>query len=155
MRPASQRFFINSCIYLWIWIISYLATFLGTNSLSVLMCHKAVNQSINSEIKLFRWISLKTTRVDIYVGIFIPVSSRTGRFWDWFVCLILHSCQYGNAYIGGQSQIYVNTGERTQIQIFSHPSNNRGQREHATELALVATDFPDISSENFSCILEG
>jgi len=28
-------------------IISYLATFLGTNSLSVLMCRKAVNQSIN------------------------------------------------------------------------------------------------------------
>jgi len=27
-------------------IISYLATFLGTNSLSVLMCHKAINQSM-------------------------------------------------------------------------------------------------------------
>jgi len=47
MRPASQRFFIHSCIYLRILIISYLATFLGTNSLSVLMCRKAVNQSIN------------------------------------------------------------------------------------------------------------
>jgi len=47
MRPASQRFFIHSCIYLHILIISYLATFLGTNSLSVLMCRKAVNQSIN------------------------------------------------------------------------------------------------------------
>jgi len=47
MRPSSQRFFIHSCIYLRIWIISYLATFLiGTNSLSVLMCRKAVNQSI-------------------------------------------------------------------------------------------------------------
>jgi len=46
MRPASQRFFIYSCIYLQILIISYLATFLGTNSLSVLMCRKAVNQSI-------------------------------------------------------------------------------------------------------------
>jgi len=48
-RPASQRFFIHSCIYLRIFIISYLATFLGTNStnsLSVLMCRKAVNQSI-------------------------------------------------------------------------------------------------------------
>jgi len=46
MRPASQRFFIHSCIYLRISIISYLATFLlGTNSLSVLMCRKAVNQS--------------------------------------------------------------------------------------------------------------
>jgi len=41
MRPASQRFFIHSCIYLRILIISYLAT----NSLSVLMYHKAVNQS--------------------------------------------------------------------------------------------------------------
>jgi len=47
MRPASQRFFIHSCIYLRILIISYLATFLGTNSLSVLMCRKEVNQSIN------------------------------------------------------------------------------------------------------------
>jgi len=46
LRPASQRFFIHSCIYLRISIISYLATFLGTNSLSVLMCRKAVNQSI-------------------------------------------------------------------------------------------------------------
>jgi len=47
MRPASQRFFIHSCIYLRMLIMSYLATFLGTNGLSVLMCRKAVNQSIN------------------------------------------------------------------------------------------------------------
>jgi len=47
MRSASQRFFIHSCIYLWIVIISYLATFLGTNSLSMLMCCcKAVTQSL-------------------------------------------------------------------------------------------------------------
>jgi len=45
MRPASQHFFINSCIYLRILIISYLAMFLGSNSLSVLMCRKAINQS--------------------------------------------------------------------------------------------------------------
>jgi len=44
MRPASQRFFIHSCIYLF--IISYLATYRGTSSLCVLMCRKAVNQSI-------------------------------------------------------------------------------------------------------------
>jgi len=44
MRPVSQRFFIHSCIYLRILIISYLATFLGTYSLSVLMCRKVVNQ---------------------------------------------------------------------------------------------------------------
>jgi len=50
MRLASQRFFIHSCIYLRILLISYLATFLGTNSLSVLMCHKAVNLSICSQI---------------------------------------------------------------------------------------------------------
>jgi len=50
MRPASQHFFIHSYIYLPILIISYLATFLGTNSLSVLMCRKAVNQSINQSI---------------------------------------------------------------------------------------------------------
>jgi len=42
MRSESQRFFIYSCLR--ILIISYLAMFLGTNSLSVLMCRKAVNQ---------------------------------------------------------------------------------------------------------------
>jgi len=47
MRPASQRFFKHSCMYLRILTISNLATFLGTNSLSVLMWRKAVNQSIN------------------------------------------------------------------------------------------------------------
>jgi len=50
MRPASQRCFIHSCICLRILIISYLATFLGTNSFSVLIGRKAVNQSINQSI---------------------------------------------------------------------------------------------------------
>jgi len=45
MRQAGQRFFIRSCIYLRILILSYLATLLGTNGISVLMCRKAVNQS--------------------------------------------------------------------------------------------------------------
>jgi len=47
MRPASQHFFIHNCIHLRILIISNLVTFLGTNSFSVLICRKAVNQSIN------------------------------------------------------------------------------------------------------------
>jgi len=51
MKPGSQRFFVHSCIYLRILIISYLATFLGTNSFSVLMCRKAVNQSIKAIIQ--------------------------------------------------------------------------------------------------------
>jgi len=51
MRPASQRFFIHSCIYLQILVISYFATFLGTNNLFGLMCRKAVNQSINIAAK--------------------------------------------------------------------------------------------------------
>jgi len=51
MRPASQRFFIRSCIYLRILIIPYLATFLGTSSLSVLICRKAVNQSITVQAR--------------------------------------------------------------------------------------------------------
>jgi len=46
MMPATMRFFIHSYINLRILIISYLATFLGTNSLSVPMCRKAVNQSV-------------------------------------------------------------------------------------------------------------
>jgi len=45
MRPTSKRFLIHSCIYLRILIISYLATFLVTNILAVLMCRKAANQS--------------------------------------------------------------------------------------------------------------
>jgi len=50
-RPVSvSSYTLHSCIYLRILIISYLATFLGTNtnSLSVLISRKAVNQSINS-----------------------------------------------------------------------------------------------------------
>jgi len=43
----------HGCIYLRILIISYLATFLATNSLSVLMCCKAVNQSINFSLNHF------------------------------------------------------------------------------------------------------
>jgi len=46
-EAGQSAFFIYSCIYLQILIISYLATYLGTNSLSVLMCCKAVNQSIS------------------------------------------------------------------------------------------------------------
>jgi len=57
LRPASQRFFIHSCIYLRILIISYLATFLGTYSLFVLMCRKAVNQSM----LIWRWIFIAFT----------------------------------------------------------------------------------------------
>jgi len=45
MRPASLRFFLHSCIYLRILIISYLATFLGTNI--SFLCWCAVKQSIN------------------------------------------------------------------------------------------------------------
>jgi len=41
MRPASQ-FFTHNCIHLRILFISNLVTFFGTNSLSVLMCRKAV-----------------------------------------------------------------------------------------------------------------
>jgi len=52
MRPASQRFFIQIYIYLRILIISYLATSLGTSSLSVLMCRKAVNQSNVNRINI-------------------------------------------------------------------------------------------------------
>jgi len=43
IKRVSQRFFIHSCIYLRILIISYLATFLCTNSLSVQMCRKALS----------------------------------------------------------------------------------------------------------------
>jgi len=47
MWPASHRFFIHSCIYLWILYHILLSNVSSTflNSLSVLMCRKAVNQS--------------------------------------------------------------------------------------------------------------
>jgi len=48
MRPASQRFFKQ--LYLSTNLDHILfSNFLGTNSLSVLMCRKAVNQSINRD----------------------------------------------------------------------------------------------------------
>jgi len=50
MRPASQRFFIHSCIYLRILIISYLATFLGNAALIAFLCWCAVKQSISQSI---------------------------------------------------------------------------------------------------------
>jgi len=55
MRPASQRFFIHSCSYLRILITPYLATFLGTSSLSVLMCRKTINQSILASL---HWLKM-------------------------------------------------------------------------------------------------
>jgi len=62
MRPASKRFFIHSCIYRRILIISYLATSRGTNSLSMLMCRRAVNQSINlREVIMIRDSSLTSS----------------------------------------------------------------------------------------------
>jgi len=55
IRPTNQRFFIHSCIYLRILIISYLATFLGTNSLSVRCAVKqSINQSINQSLILYQ-----------------------------------------------------------------------------------------------------
>jgi len=67
MRPASQCFFIHSCIYLRILIISYLATFLGTNSLSLLMCREAVDQSINQSINQKLNITI-TFNTDLWNG---------------------------------------------------------------------------------------
>jgi len=47
-HEAGQSAFLHTRLYLYtILIISYLATFPGTNSLSVLMWNKTVNQSIN------------------------------------------------------------------------------------------------------------
>jgi len=73
MRPASQRSFIHSCIYLRILILSYLATFLGTNSLSVLMCRKAVNQSINLEDAKCNCIEHTHTHTHTYLYIYIYI----------------------------------------------------------------------------------
>jgi len=51
IKVVSLRFFIQSRIYLRIFSISYLATFLGTSQ-SVLMCRKAVNQSMSHALSL-------------------------------------------------------------------------------------------------------
>jgi len=50
-RPVSVSSY--RVIFFWILITSYLATFLGTNSLYVLMCRKAVNHS--TFLKSRRW----------------------------------------------------------------------------------------------------
>jgi len=79
MRPASQRFFIHSCIYPRILIISYLATFLGTNSLFVLMCRKAVNQTIDSALVIVSLLMHLCLFVDRALVI---------------VCLVMHLCLF-------------------------------------------------------------
>jgi len=64
-HEADQSAFLYTHLYsyLRILIISYLATFLSTNSLSVLMCHKAVNQSINHEYSE-SWIIQRTEQTE-------------------------------------------------------------------------------------------
>jgi len=82
MRPASQRFFIHSNIFLRIVIISYLATFLGTNSLSVLMCRKAVNQSILKIAVTFAFFQSQGTlphSID-FLKMYIKGSLNTSEF---------------------------------------------------------------------------
>jgi len=59
MRPTSQRFSIYRCIYTRI----FFSNVSCTNSLSVLMCRKAVNQSINQSInQLYTAIRLNFDR---------------------------------------------------------------------------------------------
>jgi len=104
MWPASQHFFIHSCIYLPILIISYLATFLGTNSLSVLMCRKAVNQSwppvtsISSSLQQITLslalLSLEETRLNMLGGESWRLS--VVRMWEHTFHLI-HLIQFSPA----------------------------------------------------------
>jgi len=85
MRPASQRFFIHSWIYWRILIISYLATFLSTdNSLYMLMCRKAVNQSI-AHVQLS--ISLK--KLDFIVKFKCNISCQSNIFLITFLLQIV------------------------------------------------------------------
>jgi len=86
MRLASQRFFIiHSCIYLWILIISYLAAFLGTNSLYVLMCCKAVNQSINTTYFHFQYNN------DIIISKVSHCEMSWERHYHWKILLCLYN----------------------------------------------------------------
>jgi len=59
MRSASQRFFIRSCVYLRIFDHILFSNVFGTNSLAVLMCRKAVIQSI-AEMRLL-WLRIGYT----------------------------------------------------------------------------------------------
>jgi len=100
MRPASQRFFIHSCIYLRI-LISYLATFLGTNNLSVLMCRKAVNQSI-SQVSWMCGVHLKSGTVNAELNSQLLgsqlecITDAVRRAWFGHVC---------GAIIGSQHEV--------------------------------------------------
>jgi len=101
MRPANQRFYIHSCIYLQILIISFLATFLGTNSLSVLMCRKAVNQSINQSIS-------KSGKFDLITSILRHLHSLpVRRCVESKVPIPVHRCRHGLATLHLYTSILV------------------------------------------------
>jgi len=92
MRSASQRFFKHSCVYPRILIISYLATFLGTNSLSVLMCRKAVNQSIISLNSAWRGSGINLLWSLLYILFCnnqVHIMTRMFRFISWSLCIII------------------------------------------------------------------
>jgi len=72
-HEADQSAFLHTQLYLRILILSYLQRFLhGTNSLSVLMCRKAVNQSIFIVIIIVVVIVLVVVLVRVLVLVFGP-----------------------------------------------------------------------------------
>jgi len=89
LKPASQSFFIHSCIYLRIFIISYLATFLGTNSLSVLMCRKAINQSINQPSPLILKSSSPSPQVASSSPVQVLVQNLSARTAPYHLTAIM------------------------------------------------------------------
>jgi len=81
MRPANRRFF--SCIYLRIFIVSYLATFLGTNI--AFLCWCAVKQSVGQLIRLL--IGFKT-----HFGSYInAICCSMFHWWYTVIYLLLQS----------------------------------------------------------------
>jgi len=97
---SALRFFIHNCIHLRILIISNLVTFLGTDSLYVLMCREAVNQSINQSIN---FIIITRHHVMIFTLLHhlssvrsISYHSHSFSHLNALVCLILvtFSCRF-------------------------------------------------------------
>jgi len=94
MRPASQRFFIHSCIYLRILIISYLATFLGTNCLSVLMCRKAVNQSNKSAIcRVITLFSAFCVELCVILSVYLMIGRVLNLNLCKYKCKLILTCK--------------------------------------------------------------
>jgi len=94
-HEAGQSTFLHTQLYFYlrILIITYLATFLGTNSLYVLMCHKAVNQSIDQsciQLVLYKlaWHNVVDTEQHSVILMYW-LNSLSSCYIYWLPCYVI------------------------------------------------------------------